>query len=296
MVSSLLKRLRAKWGRRKINKAREQLKSGYSAFSDLSRLDQVHNVTFDNGDCVIRLRDDRKYYYNPSSRIDSLYSVPQIGTFEPEETEAVRQLVKPGDYCLDIGGSFGWYTVLLSRIVGEQGRVYSFEPINRNYESHLRNIELNNCTNVEPNNLAVGQADGEIEIFLSDIDTSGSLKLRRYKKTYEVQKTKIIKLDDYVSDRNIDRLDFIKIDIEGGELDAFKGAERLLTRFMPCLFVEIQSHSTELFGYKPEEIFSFLYSFGYESFVINKGGLESFDFREPLTEYNFFFKPKDNNE
>jgi len=152
---------------------------------------------------------------------------------------------------------------------------------------------LNECYNVTSNNLAVGETKGKIDIYLSDIDTSGSLKLRGYKKNFEVQKTEVIRLDDYFEQNNIQKLDFIKIDIEGAELGAFKGCVNILNQFKPILFVEIQRHSTELFGYEPIDIFNFLYDLGYGSYIINNHKLISFDFKEPLNEYNFFFMHKD---
>lgn len=268
----------------------DKLKKSYAVFSTLSKNSYIDEIKFVNGNAVIQLSDERKYYFNPHSKIDMLYSVPQIGTFEPKETNIVSKIVSEGDYCLDIGGSFGWYTVLLSKIVGQKGRVFSFEPIKQNYLSHNKNIELNMCRNVISNNLAVGEEPGEIEIYLSDVDTSGSLKLRKYKDNYETQITKLVKLDDYFTENKIEKLDFIKIDIEGAELGALKGGEKILNKFKPVLFVEIQSHSTELFGYKPEDIFNYLYNLGYKSYIISNNSLERFEFKEPLTEYNFFFK------
>ena len=295
MTKNIIKKIVSKWNQQKAKKHQLIFQSGFSAFSDLSKNNYVKNIIFEEGEAIISLNDGRRYFFNPNSKVNTLYTVPQIGTFEPNETAMVKKLVKEGDYCLDIGGSFGWYTVLLSQIVGEHGKVFSFEPVRQNFESHVNNIELNNCNNVISNNLAVGEIGGEIKIYLSDIDTSGSLKLRKYNNNYEVQNVKIIRLDDYFKGYNIKRLDFIKIDIEGAELGAFKGAENILKNHKPTLFVEIQRHSTELFGYEPIDIFCYLYDFGYESFVINNGRLEKFAFMEPLTDYNFFFKHTEKN-
>jgi FkbM family methyltransferase len=155
-------------------------------------------------------------------------------------------------------------------------------------------VKLNGCTNVTINNYAVGNANSEIDIYLSDVDTSGSLKLRKYKKNYETQKVSMIKLDDYCEKNCPQKIHFIKADVEGAELEVLKGAENMLRQSMPILFLEIQQHHTQLFNYEPFEIFDYLYGLGYHSYIIQEKKLEKFSFHEPLPTHNFFFfRPQD---
>jgi FkbM family methyltransferase len=290
MISSLKNKLSRSFSKEKNKKYQyEIMKSGFHYYQNLCRNVYVSNILFSDDQTVITLKDGRKYFFDPFSKINKLYTVPTTGTFEPEETEMVKNLVKQGDICVDIGGSFGWYTILLSKLVGDEGEVFVFEPISYNYTALSNNIKLNDCRNVFAHNLALGGNSSEIDIYLSDIDTSGSLKLRKYEKSYETQKVKIIKLDDFFTENKLSRVDFIKADVEGAELGVLKGAKSLLQKCMPTLFLEIQRKHTELFGYTPSDIFNYLYQLGYLSYVISGNKLEKFTFREPLPTHNFFF-------
>ncbi|NIN35661.1 MAG: hypothetical protein GTO60_11480, partial [Gammaproteobacteria bacterium] len=88
-------------------------------------------------------------------------------------------------------------------------------------------------------------------------------------------------------------IDFIKADIEGAELLMLKGAKETLKRYHPILMLEIQSHSTKLFGYKPEDVFDFLHEIGYAGFYVTQQGnlelcLPGKQYHH-LPDYNFIF-------
>ena len=70
------------------------------------------------------------------------------GTYEPEQTRAFEELVKPGDTVLDVGAHVGYYTLLSSVLVGASGRVFAFEPNPRNYHYLDQHVYLNRCRNV----------------------------------------------------------------------------------------------------------------------------------------------------
>ena len=222
-----------------------------------------------------------------------MYSVPQTGTFEAKETDFVRGFVQPGQVCFDIGASFGWYTVLLSKLVGPAGHVHAFEPLPHNFEVLQSNVTLNECANVTLNDVALDATDGQKDLFLPDIGLTVSLRLHRYKKNYQVISCRTRTLDDYCLEKGISHVDFIKADIEGAELLMLKGAIETLRRSKPALMLECQSKVTRLFGYEPAELFTLLAELGYAPhFVADTGSLVHVDdYHGRLPDYNFIFLP-----
>jgi len=278
----------------KYKKQQYQTKSGYEIFCQLSKKGGIVNIFFTNGKAIIVLKDGRRFYFNPHDRVARMYSVPDIGTFEDKETNFVRSFVKRGQVCIDAGASFGWYTILFSKLVGPTGHVHAFEPIPHTFNVLQSNIILNKCSNVTLNNVALDATNGKKDMFLPDIGVSGSLRLHKYKKTFQTISCFTRTFDDYCLKKRISRVDFIKADIEGAELLMLKGGINIIKSSMPIMFLEIQEKSTNLFGYKPREIFEFLLGLGYESYYVSdEVKLIKFDnyLLSKLPDHNFIFLP-----
>ena len=191
------------------------------------------------------------------------------GVFEPASWNLVNKFLKPGMTVFDLGANFGQYTLLAAKCVGDKGQVHSFEPSGRMFRELKFNIELNGFSDMcVLNDLAV-------------FDTTGTAKLSRYEEGAEVyaslgshqreeatvighEEVKTVRLDDYIEERRVDRVDFIKIDIEGAELLALRGAEKLLSRTdAPAILLEMADVNTDGFGYKAIETWDYLESLGY---------------------------------
>jgi FkbM family methyltransferase len=275
-------------------KQQRQIKNGYEVFCQLSKKGDILNILFAGDKTIIILKDGRRFHFNPSDRVARMYSVPCTGTFEHKETNFVRNFVKRGQVCVDAGASFGWYTILFSKLVGPTGHVHAFEPMPHTFHVLQSNTTLNKCSNVTLNNVALDATNGQKNMFLPDIGVSGSFCLHKYKTTYQTISCNTKTLDDYCLKRKINRVDFIKADIEGAEFLMLKGAINIIKSSMPVMFLEVQGKSTNLFGYKPKEIFEFLFSLGYRSYYVNdEGNLIKFDnyLLSKLPDNNFIFLP-----
>lgn len=158
---------------------------------------------------------------------------------EPEQVSEFAAAVKPGNSVLDIGANVGFYSILASRKVGSSGRVYAFEPVERNIRFLNRHIEINKATNVTVVDAACGREAGEAEFFAGPNPAMGSLQ----KVGGESFRVRIITIDEFVAAENISP-DVIKIDVEGAELDVIIGAEQTLRRSRPVIF--LSTHSPEL--------------------------------------------------
>lgn len=139
---------------------------------------------------------------------------------------------------------------MASGLVGTQGSVHSFEPEPRTFAVLEDNVSLNRLANVSTNQCAVAAASEASE------------------------PAPRLSLDDYVSRRHIDRVDLIKIDIDGGELDVLRGARRLLSgAHPPQLIVEFAESNQAPLGHSCAELADFLTGFGNRLFCIDSQGL-----------------------
>lgn len=172
---------------------------------------------------------------------------------DKHEIELLRKYIKKGNIVLDIGANIGFYTKILSELVGETGRVYAFEPDKKNYSylqqntTHLKNVELINK--------AVSNKTGKITLYQSDL-------LNVDHKTYETKdytsKTEIesVAMDDVIPNHKVD---FIKIDIQGFEYFAFQGMKEIFKQNEDLkIIAELYPYGLNNSGIKVEEFVSFL--------------------------------------
>lgn len=144
--------------------------------------------------------------------------------YEPVETGVVKDLVKKGDVVVDAGANIGYYTVLLSRAVGPTGKVYAFEPGKECFDLLKRNVEENNCNNVVLINKALSDKEGKIKLYVNEEDKGSSSVLEETKHL-----GKEVMVDCTTIDKEVaETVDFIKMDIEGAELDCLIGSTKLL--------------------------------------------------------------------
>jgi FkbM family methyltransferase len=223
------------------------------------------------------------------ARNDFLGSHTFCGTgFENNEQLFIKNLLKPGMTVLDIGAHHGFYTLMASHLVGNTGKVISFEPSPREMERLQKHLEINKCTNVEVISFALGSSEGQAELHVCPSRDAGLNSLRQPSVDIAIQKitVRLATLDTVIEEKHLDTIDFIKIDVEGGELEVFKGAKRLLSRTSkrPLILYEIQDVRTKAWGYKAKEAYDFLAEHNYQSCSVNEQGkLVPFP---PLDEYD----------
>lgn len=155
---------------------------------------------------------------------------------------------------LDIGGHIGTTSLPYSRLFSS---VYVYEPNKSNFNSLLKNIEFNNCTNIIAKNIGVLNTNTKGKI-IKHGKNSGCFYL---KESNEKDAITMIKLDD----ENISgQVDFIKVDTEGSELYVLEGAKNLIIKYKPLIQVETNNSSKKFFNYEKKKIFDFLFEIGYK--------------------------------
>jgi FkbM family methyltransferase len=194
-------------------------------------------------------------------RDDNLGQPLRTGTFEKEELAFVGRFLQPDMTVLDIGAHDGLYTLLASKRVGPSGRVFSFEPSPRERRALRFHLALNFCRNVKVQGLAVGSGATEATLHVVQGNQTGCNSLRPpevISSTLPIR-VQVTSLDAWLELNGIAKVDFIKLDIEGAELEALKGAERLLdSRPRPIILVEVQDVRTAPWGYRAKTIIDYL--------------------------------------
>ena len=146
--------------------------------------------------------------------------------WEELTTEMFKKVVKEGDVVVDLGANLGYYTLLAARLVGRKGKVYAFEPEPINYSLLLKNIELNGYDNIVAVQKAVSDVSGKVRLFLDKKDT-GAHTIYQPSKKREFIEIESVTLNKFFEDKE-QRIDVIKLDVEGAEMAAFSGMDRII--------------------------------------------------------------------
>jgi FkbM family methyltransferase len=168
------------------------------------------------------------------------------GLYEPCTASALRQILAPGDTFVDVGANIGLLTMLASRWVGPAGSVLSFEPSRREFARLENHLDRNALGNVHPVHAALGSREERRLLHVAHASRSG---LNTFKPNfgYEdvteayTETTPVLRLDDVVRARAISRVDAIKIDVEGDEVDVVMGAKNTIARDRPAIIIEMSS-------------------------------------------------------
>jgi FkbM family methyltransferase len=200
------------------------------------------------------------------------------GEYEGPEYEFVRRFLRKGMVVLDIGANEGFYTLLAAHCVGENGFVIAFEPSPRERHRLRMNLGLNLCGNVRVEGAAVADREGVMSLHVVQTAETGCNSLR----PPAVQgPTKILPVDVTTVDRflrrnAVQRVDFVKMDVEGAELLALKGAQNLFRKIpRPLVLIEVSDLRTIPWGYRSREILDWLCELGFVLFSsVGEGQLE----------------------
>lgn len=174
-------------------------------------------------------------------------AIRQHGAWEIDTTRAVLAHVRPGMHVLDVGANFGYFTLLLAKAVGRSGRVWAFEPVAEYRErlvAHLRSNGLEDRVTVLPYGLSERTATVPIAVGTASATmhwTGGDPPNRN--ETIELRA-----LDDVAGELGLQRLDFVKLDLDGHEPQFLRGARRTLARYRPSLSVEFAQHCLHAAG------------------------------------------------
>lgn len=257
-----------------------------------------------NNDCAfITLKeefDNIKLHINELDFEEVPISILCFGDYERSETNMVLKLLdfykQDDDFtCLDIGANVGWYTLnILKRF--KNANVFSFEPSPITVNRLKQNLKLNNFSDNKVFNIGFFNKNDKLD-FYYDEEGSGASSLVDLRERDSVKKISVYmeRLDDWVKENDIKRVDFIKCDVEGAEYFVYQGGIKTIQENKPIVFSEMLRKWSAKFGYHPNNIISFFKDMGYKCYIIHKNEflkeLEVVD--ENTVETNYYFLHKD---
>jgi FkbM family methyltransferase len=163
-----------------------------------------------------------------------------LGSYEYKKQALFSAHCKPGYTVYDLGANVGFYSLLASVLVRPEGRVFSFEPVERNLELLRKHLSMNKVRNCSVWDAAVGRVNGTATFDLGSNSSSGHLTDAPNGKTT----VRVVELDGLVASGTLLPPDLIKCDIEGAEFDALSGASDILANYGPTIF--LATHGSEV--------------------------------------------------
>ncbi len=190
------------------------------------------------------------------------------------------RMLRPGMTVIDVGANLGEISMTAAKRVGRTGHVIAFEPVDAIADQLQANATRNHLDQITIMRTGLSDAPADnVPVYAScgqglpDDEHHGLGSLYGGKKgAPELQRIPITTLDIWLAKHPVDRIDLIKIDIEGAELPCLRGAEGTLRRFRPLLIVEIQDTTSTTAGYQASDILAFLSELGYTFETIHHGG------------------------
>jgi FkbM family methyltransferase len=170
--------------------------------------------------------------------------------YEPATSQIVMGHLKPGSVFIDVGANVGYFSMLAAQRVGSEGRVLAFEPNPEPFGMLTSAVRRNRFANVQSFEMALGDHDGEVELFLSNVPTNDGISsitpFGEHIKSGALSAEHTVRVperrfDSLYFDPQLKRVDLIKIDVEGGELGVLCGMENTFERFAPREII-IETH------------------------------------------------------
>lgn len=210
--------------------------------------------------------DNLRFVCRPQNLIERC--IIEDGVWEPGETNIVKEHCKPGFVVFDIGANIGYFTLLMSREVGPGGHVHAFEPTEYAMNRLKRNLVLNSHL---PANITLNQmgllAAPEVRKEAIEARFSGTIPSH-----LDPELIRFTTVDQYVADTPTERIDFMKIDVDGYDAEVLQGAADTIQRFRPELLVELNQRALQGTGHDVYAYLDMLIDFGYDAAMVAESG------------------------
>lgn len=210
---------------------------------------------------------------------NELYSdiIRRYNSLDIEDMSTYSTALKPGDTHFDIGSNIGLNAIYAAMLVGPEGKVYAFEPDEKNYKLLLENIELNNISNIVAIKNAILDTNRQENIFNS-INNFGDHRVgcpitnELGRDHYLGDVVECVSLDyfaEQIPAEELSKLTLIKIDAQGAEVKIIQGAQNLIKKCKPAIVLEYSPHLLQAHGNSPFELLSFMDIYKYSPYRID---------------------------
>jgi len=192
------------------------------------------------------------------------------GVWEPIESIVCQRFVERGHVAVDVGAHIGYWTLLMSHWVGQEGQVVAFEPETHNFLYLGQNVALNNLTNTKIERRAVSNAESELVKLHLTGNNGGHHSLFEIGETTSFQNVQQVSLDSYFESG--DRVDFVKIDTEGNEVMVLLGMQRVIEDNPDVVVMaEFSQENFDNANYDLKDFYNMLREFGFDVWMILHG-------------------------
>lgn len=223
-----------------------------------------------------RDREGYQWLLHPHFHIDSL--IIAFGEFEPDLCTCIKRNVRPGMVCLDVGANMGVISLRLARRVGPSGAVHCFEPVPHVFDRLAQHVQRNGLQDVvHAHRVALSHETGSMEMSVADpleVNQGMGSLVRKADVLSRRISVEVLTLDDFAERARFDRLDFVKLDIQGAEPFFLAGGERTLRRFKPLMVVELSPVDLAGAGKTSKDLLAQIEALGYEVYKLGRNGEE----------------------
>lgn len=205
------------------------------------------------------------------------------GSYSRHILRVMDALLEPGMTVIDAGANLGEITLAAARRVGASGRVLAFEPVDTIADRLDRNVAMNDLFQITIHRTGLSDHEGTAQIYTSlrpfrdrtHHEGLSTLYADEHRDS-PVQTVQLTTLDSVRAQLGLERVDLLKIDVEGAELEVLRGARETIASAQPWIVVEVNRGTSQNARVRPEDILDFLAGHGYRFFRIDR--------RQPLTE------------
>lgn len=193
------------------------------------------------------------------------------GQYAPHLTRLVKHLLKPGDTFVDGGANIGYFSLLAAKLVGPTGQVHAFEPMGFTWQALEKNVSLNHFPQIHSNNQALRDVPGSL---VFEVPEEQGKKLGRLATIVQrgqgpTEVVSAVTFDAYAEAKDITHIKLVKLDVEGSEVAAIRGMERLLSqRAIDYLVCELNTALLDALGIPHAALRETLASHGYRAYYL----------------------------
>lgn len=264
-------------------------------YADYLKKTEVASISILDKEVKMTMRKDNIILVCPRNDLRAApFETLNFKNFEGEFFNLYLELIKKAKVVFDIGANIGWHDLYAAKKF-KKIKVYSFEPVKETFDYLVKNIKINNLSNVIPNNIGLSNKNSISTFFVNPNLLASASEKKITEANVKKVKVKLIKLDDFCTREKISKIDLIKCDVEGAELFVFKGGVDIIKKTKPVIMTEMLRKWSKKYDYHPNDIINFFKNLNYECFTIEKNKLKkvvNITEKTKATNFIFFHKIK----
>lgn len=221
---------------------------------------------------TVQYDEDLMINLDTSSRVD--WDIYFFGHYSKNEIDLIKRILKNDFIAFDVGANIGTHTLIMAKAIGNNGKIFAFDPHHEIRQSLENNIKLNHFNNVLISPLALSDKPGKTTLYSFDEKVLDKGTSSLYQKNYLTKKfdVEVSTIDIITEIKKIGRLNFIKIDTRGSDFPVILGATKSIKKFKPVILFEYNKDAWTDAGHKWEEVWIFFKQNHYQLQILNKKG------------------------